>query len=50
MVNKGMVEFSETWLCIRVWKHEVCKCLKIQFCHILKLKYLTFFVGDEAYL
>ena len=41
-VNKAMVEFSETRLCIRAWKHEVCKCLRIQFCHIVKLHYLTF--------
>jgi hypothetical protein len=33
VVNKAIVEFSETRLCIRAWKHEVCKCLRIQFCH-----------------
>jgi hypothetical protein len=42
MVNKAMVEFSETRLCIRAWKHEVLKCLRIQFWHLVKLHYLTF--------
>ena len=41
-VNKAMVESSETRLCIRAWKQEVCKCLRIQFCHIVKWHYLTF--------
>jgi len=42
MVNKVMVEFFETQLCVRAWKHGVCKCLRIQFCHIVKLHYRTF--------
>jgi hypothetical protein len=42
MVNKTTVKFSETRLCIRAWKHEVCNCLKIQFCHLVKLHYSHF--------
>ena len=41
-VNKTMVEFSETRLCIRAWKSEICNSLKIQFCHLVTLHYLTF--------
>ena len=40
--KETMVVFTETPLCIGAWKHEFISCLKIQFCRLVKLHYLTF--------
>ena len=37
--NGGVFRNSDVY---RSLEHEVCSCLKIQFCHLVKLHYLTF--------
>jgi hypothetical protein len=43
-----MLEFSQTRLCIRGWRHEVWNCLKIVLTHS-EVTLPQIFVGDEAY-